>query len=1071
MRFFTLITFLALCIAANAQIVPVSYRGAFAPAPTPMWTDGWTEWNPNAVNYGTPNVVITGKISANTTWTANNVYELSGVVSIDSLITLTIEPGTVIRGDNNVPNSCLIVRRGAKLNAVGTPCKPIVFTSDKPAGSRLPGDWGGVIILGRAPSNNTGGVGFIEGLNNIPESAYGGGASPVANDNSGILSYVRIEFGGYVFQQNVEINGLTLGAVGAGTQIDHVQCSFINDDSFEWFGGNVNCSHLVAYRTVDDNWDTDNGFSGKVQFCLGVRDPDLYDPTYQATSGGSTSEGFESDNDAGGSNNSPRTSAVFSNVTDIGPHRGTANPSADIFGFRRAARIRRNSELKIMNSILMDWRSGLFIDGSASEANAVAGTLRFRNNIIAGAATNRNIQRSSAAAGYPGITNIDSLANTTGLLTTPYNYTAPDYRPGSSSPAVSGADFTDAAIAPFVVPVNPIKAVTYRGAFAPAPTPMWTDGWTEWNPNAVNYGTPNVVITGKISANTTWTANNVYELSGVVSIDSLITLTIEPGTVIRGDNNVPNSCLIVRRGAKLNAVGTPCKPIVFTSDKPAGSRLPGDWGGVIILGRAPSNNTGGVGFIEGLNNIPESAYGGGASPVANDNSGILSYVRIEFGGYVFQQNVEINGLTLGAVGAGTQIDHVQCSFINDDSFEWFGGNVNCSHLVAYRTVDDNWDTDNGFSGQVQFCLGVRDPDLYDPTYQATSGGSTSEGFESDNDAGGSNNSPRTSAVFSNVTDIGPHRGTANPSADIFGFRRAARIRRNSELKIMNSILMDWRSGLFIDGSASEANAVAGTLRFRNNIIAGAATNRNIQRSSAAAGYPGITNIDSLANTTGLLIRPYEFFTPDYRPATGSAALSNYDFSDPALPVQLARFDGETVRERHILNWETAGESNNAGFYLERSADGRNFSSIVFVASKANNGNSAGPLTYQFVDEKPLAGKSYYRLRQVDKDGKEIVSRVVVLSKAAGGLFTLNAVYPNPVHNELYISLVAPVQQTALVRVNDIYGRNISTRVVTLNEGGNNLQLNVQGFAAGSYVLSVSVNDAANTQLVQKFIKY
>ncbi len=1066
-KVFTLFIALFSMFFASAQLVPVTYRGAFAPAPTPMWTDGWAEWNPNAIAYPAATVTISGNISANTTWTANNVYELSGVVSIDSLITLSIEPGTIIRGDNNVPNSCLIVRRGAKLNAVGTACKPIVFTSDKAAGSRAPGDWGGIIILGRATTNTTSGVSFIEGLNNIPESQYGGGASPVDNDNSGVLSYVRIEFGGYVFQQNVEINGLTLGAVGKGTQIDHVQCSFTNDDSFEWFGGTVNCSHLVAYRGVDDNWDTDNGFSGKVQFCLGVRDPDLYDPTYTLPSGGSSSEGFESDNDAGGSNNTPRTSAVFSNVTDIGPLRGSAAGS-DIFGFRRAARLRRNTELKIYNSILMDWRTGLFIDGSAAEANAVGGTLRFRNNIIAGAGTNRNILRSSAAANYAGIANIDSVASTANILVRPYQFLSPDYRPANASIALAGADFADAVISNFVTPVMPIKKVTYRGAFAPAPTPMWTDGWAEWNPNAIAYPAATVTISGNISANTTWTANNVYELSGVVSIDSLITLSIEPGTIIRGDNNVPNSCLIVRRGAKLNAVGTACKPIVFTSDKAAGSRAPGDWGGIIILGRATTNTTSGVSFIEGLNNIPESQYGGGASPVDNDNSGVLSYVRIEFGGYVFQQNVEINGLTLGAVGKGTQIDHVQCSFTNDDSFEWFGGTVNCSHLVAYRGVDDNWDTDNGFSGKVQFCLGVRDPDLYDPTYTLPSGGSSSEGFESDNDAGGSNNTPRTSAVFSNVTDIGPLRGSAAGS-DIFGFRRAARLRRNTELKIYNSILMDWRTGLFIDGSAAEANAVGGTLRFRNNIIAGAGTNRNILRSSAAANYAGIANIDSVASTANILIRPYEFLTPDYRPADGSIALSNYDFSDPVLPVRLMKFTGETIKRQNQLYWETASENDNAGFELLRSANGRDFSKIGFVSSNAINGNSSAKLSYSFLDEHPFEGESYYKLNQVDKNGRTVFSNVVLLNNGLFKTLNLSTIYPNPVFAELHLVFNAPVQQDVVLVINDVSGRALSQEKISLSKGANNHIINVQKLVKGNYFIKVQPVNGDQVK-VQQFIK-
>lgn len=611
--------------------------------------------------------------------------------------------------------------------------------------------------------------------------------------------------------------------------------------------------------------------------------------------------------------------------------------------------------------------------------------------------------------------------------------------------------------------------VTYRGAFAPAPTPMWTDGWAEWNPNAVNYPAPTVVVSGHISANTTWTANNVYELSGPVSVDTLISLTIEPGTIIRGDNNVPNSCLIIRRGAKLFAVGTACKPIVFTSDKATGNRAPGDWGGVVLLGRGVTNTTSGVAFIEGLNNIPESQYGGGASPDVADNSGILSYVRIEYGGYVFQPNVEINGLTMGAVGSGTQIDHIQCSFTNDDSYEWFGGSVNCSHLVAYRGVDDNWDTDNGFSGKVQFCLGVRDPDLYDPTYSLPSGGSSSEGFESDNDAGASNNNPRTGAIFSNVTDIGPFRGTSNPASDIFGFRRAARLRRNTELKIYNSILMDWRTGLFIDGSGAEANAVSGTLRFRNNIIAGAATNRNILRSSAAGSYAGIANIDSVATTDNILIRPYQFLTPDYRPTSTSLALTNYDFSDQLLPVRLLSFTGTTIKYQNVLLWQTGSEIDNKGFEIQRSVDGNKFSPIAFVGTKAANGNSSGSLSYSFTDEKPFEGKTYYRLKQVDKNGRSINSNVVVLrvSKTAG--LSFSSVYPNPTKSDINLVFVSQKQQEVILQVHDVTGKLLQQTKITLNTGNNNYPMSVRSIAAGSYLITVKPADGSEG-MVQKFVK-
>jgi hypothetical protein len=126
--------------------------------------------------------------------------------------------------------------------------------------------------LGKAANNLSNGLGMIEGLPAGPDTEYGGGTSPDDNDNSGILKYIRIEFGGYAYQVDKEINGLTMGSVGRNTVIDYVQTSFVNDDAFEWFGGTVNAKHLVSYRNLDDDLDCDFGFRGSVQYALIVRD-------------------------------------------------------------------------------------------------------------------------------------------------------------------------------------------------------------------------------------------------------------------------------------------------------------------------------------------------------------------------------------------------------------------------------------------------------------------------------------------------------------------------------------------------------------------------------------------------------------------------------------------------------------------------------------------------------------------------------------------------------------------------------------------------------------------------------
>ena len=313
------------------------------------------------------------------------VYTLKGWVYIADGSELTIEPGTIIKGDK-ATKAALIVERGGKLIAQGAADAPIVFTSAQPAGQRRPGDWGGVIICGKAHNNQTSMQ--IEGG---PRTQHGGDNDA---DNSGVLSYVRIEFGGFPFKADQEINGLTLGSVGSGTKIDHVQVSYSNDDSFEWFGGTVNCKYLVAYKGWDDDFDTDNGFSGKVQFGLSVRDPRIADQ--------SQSNGFESDNCADGAQVSPYTTATFSNITFVGPKTAAdfqnsnsyitagsyfPNNGSGLGKFQAAMQIRRSSRLNCVNSVVTDWPIGLIIDGEKGDtpAQAKAGILRLQNIFIANA--------------------------------------------------------------------------------------------------------------------------------------------------------------------------------------------------------------------------------------------------------------------------------------------------------------------------------------------------------------------------------------------------------------------------------------------------------------------------------------------------------------------------------------------------------------------------------------------------------------------------------------------------------------------------------------------------------------
>jgi len=340
-------------------------------------------------------ITLSGKITKDTTLYAKDVNYLSGLVYITKGVTLTIQEGATVKGKSGLDVASLVVCRGAKLIAKGTADQPIVFTS----ASQNPqsGDWGGIVLLGTAKVNQAltwkgaavTGLTSVEGGVNDTEIGYGlagsgDAAFPTGNDadNSGILQYVRIEYAGYAYQPDKEINSLTMAAVGSGTTIDHIQVTYAKDDAYEWFGGSANCKFLIAYKTQDDDFDTDFGFSGNVQFGIVLRDSAIADI--------SKSEAFESDNDGKGSTLSPKTTAVFSNITAIGPRIDPTYGKGNTL-FLAGAQIRRNSGISIMNSIFAGWPTGLLIDastGTAVDKNIDDSTIRVRNCTFAGNTVN-----------------------------------------------------------------------------------------------------------------------------------------------------------------------------------------------------------------------------------------------------------------------------------------------------------------------------------------------------------------------------------------------------------------------------------------------------------------------------------------------------------------------------------------------------------------------------------------------------------------------------------------------------------------------------------------------------------
>jgi hypothetical protein len=391
--------------------------------------------------------LLSGKITQNVTLSNEILWVLSGGVDIGGdnaqPATLTIEPGTRIVGQAGA--DFLYINRGSKINAVGTPQHPIIFTgpADDDTDALTPGAWGGVVIAGNAPVNGcntsvTVCVQFDEALTR----PYGGNE---ANENSGILKYAQIRYAGNQIRPDQELNALTLLGVGSGTSIDFVQLHRGSDDGIEMFGGTVNFKHVVTTGISDDNVDWGQGWTGKAQFVLMKQIEDDGD------------NGIEADNNEGDFNSLPRSKPMLANITAI----GTGNPGVGGDG----ALLRRGTGANIFNSIFTGFRrSCLNIDSDATFQNAgtpgnLTGQLTMVNTYV-DCTINFNEQPA------------DPFRVSDWFLTQQGNEAADptlnDFLPAVGSPLLSaGAPVADGFF----------EATNYSGAFADEDD-NWTKGWT-----------------------------------------------------------------------------------------------------------------------------------------------------------------------------------------------------------------------------------------------------------------------------------------------------------------------------------------------------------------------------------------------------------------------------------------------------------------------------------------------------------------------------------------------------------------------------------------------------------------
>lgn len=405
---------------------------------------------------GETQVLVANRFLEDIEFTADKVWLLSGPVFIGNGAqdpanaadnTLTIAAGTEIRGEvSTVSPGLLVIDRGSDIDAQGTASDPIVFTSANPAGEREAGDWGGIIINGYSQVQG----GYATGEGGTGE--YGGGDSPVLDDNSGTLQYVRVEFAGTLFSPDNELNGISFNGVGSGTTVDYIQVHQNADDGVEFFGGTVDVRHVVLTGNQDDSLDHDDGWDGTAQYVF-----------IQQYPGGD--HGIEGDGDPIVGSIDP-VKAVLANFTYV----GSPDTTDDGFRFRRAA------EPTVLNSLITNVSAGeTSIDEETTAddgSDESAGTVTYKNVVVTSAPeSSAEVDWSDGSDGNSQVANTPFTGWVASLASGEYSFPSdPEYTYGSfDAGAVTVADRTGEN-------GTVVDDTSYVGALEPGGT-NWISGW------------------------------------------------------------------------------------------------------------------------------------------------------------------------------------------------------------------------------------------------------------------------------------------------------------------------------------------------------------------------------------------------------------------------------------------------------------------------------------------------------------------------------------------------------------------------------------------------------------------
>ncbi|MBB4657628.1 hypothetical protein [Parvularcula dongshanensis] len=709
--------------------------------------------------------------------------------------TLTVGAGAILMGRSG--SDALFITPGSRIEVEGTAAQPVVMTSlsDAADGSVDDGlvggsasqkaEWGGLVISGLAPINDCDLASAAPGSADCTKTGEGGSGSfggGNATDDSGSLTYLRVQYAGFAFNDEDELNGIAFQGVGSGTEVSYVQVHNGFDDGVEFFGGRVNVDHLVITGAGDDSIDWTDGWRGEMQYALVVQDD------VRANRG---MEGDNRGNDVNvGEAEGVRSFPVISNFTLFGSAQGdVAAPEAD-----DGMKLRAGTDGLFANGIVIGFTQGVDYD---------------KDNDIED--DSGNVIRTETASQDPALYSIFTAANTAD----PFDGDAASlFNASGNNNQSANAETVDGVIpgaAELAVPATTVATISaasrtvglddtdYIGAFDPdteSNSSNWTTGWTLSGtiPGAAAAGCPagttlssTPVPAGRteqqvcdmpneVLFDLTLTAGSLYRLNGPTFVGTdggpdpegplatsaaSATLTVDPGVTVFGTSG--ETAIIVNRGSQLVARGTRGAPIIFTSQQDAlGTGAPGrqQFGGLVLNGRARINDCDEGENTPGTAECVKTGEGGSGLFGGNDDedsSGALEYVVVRYAGFPFNEEDELNGIAFQGVGSGTTVSYVQVDQGFDDGVEFFGGTVNVDHLVITAAGDDSIDWTDGFRGSVQYALVVQADDL------------ANNGIEADNRGNDTNvgdaEGVRSFPTIANFTMFGSSAGgAASPNA-------------------------------------------------------------------------------------------------------------------------------------------------------------------------------------------------------------------------------------------------------------------------------------------------------------------